>query len=187
MPRVALAEALYYEATCALHSGDPVSAAAGYRRCLEIREKLATDPAEKIPWVNLMVAAARCGQHSRAATIASQLMASPPRDEQIYYQVGCGYSLAAEAADAGCWRLRAFSGSPQGSLTVALNTALARLYTELAVDSLRKARERGWSDVVSLETDPDLEPIRNDPAFRAFVAGFPKPTISGRQAVRQPQ
>jgi hypothetical protein len=36
-------------------------------------------------------------------------------------------------------------------------------------------KRRGWVDVGSLETDPDLEPIRTDPAFRALLAEFRRP------------
>ena len=43
------------------------------------------------------------------------------------------------------------------------------------LDCLRKGKARGWADVVSLETDPDLEPIRDDPAFRALLDEFRRP------------
>ncbi len=179
VPRETLATTLYYEATCALHSGDIAAAAEGYRRCLEIREKLATDPDEKIPMVNLMVAVARCGQHARAASIAHRLMKSPPRDEHIYFQIACGYALAAESARAERWRLGATLGSPLACTAAGLDDALARLYTGLAVDALRRGKRLGWMDVLSLETDPDLEPIQKDPAFRALIAEFRRSTAPG--------
>ncbi len=150
-----LAETLYYEATCVLYSGDAAGAAAGYRRCLEIREMLAAEPGAKMPQVELMLARARCGQHARAVAITAKLVATDPKDEQIYVQAACGYALAAGAA---------------GS-----DAALARRYTDSAVDCLRTAKARGWTDVVTLETDPDLEPIRDDPAVRAVLAAFPRP------------
>ena len=49
------------------------------------------------------------------------------------------------------------------------DAALVKRYTATALDCLRKAKERGWADVVSLKTDTDLEPIRNDPAFKALL------------------
>ncbi len=149
-----LAETLYYEATCALHSGDKAGAEAGYHRCMEIRKLLAIEPTAKLPQVHLMVVLARCGEHAEAARMAGSLIAIPPRNEQFYFQAACGYALAAGACN---------------------DSALARLYTGEAVTSLRKGKERGWADVVSLQTDPDLEPIRTDPAFRALVAEFRKP------------
>jgi len=150
-----LAEILYFDATCALHSGDPAGAAASYRRCLEIRKKLATEPAAKMPQVDLMVALARCGDHAEAAKIAEALMTNPPTDEHIYFQAACGYALSAGAA---------------GN-----DATLIKRYTAAALDCLKKDKEKGWTDVVTLETDPDLEPIRTDPAFKALLAEFPRP------------
>jgi tetratricopeptide (TPR) repeat protein len=150
-----LAETLYYEATCALHSGDAAGAAAGYRRCLEIRKTLATETKAKISQVDLMVALARCGEHAEAAKIAKALVETPPKDEHLDFQAACGYALAAGAANG--------------------DAALARRYTAAAIDCLRKGKERGWTDVVSLETDPDLEPIRNDSAFQGLLGEFRQP------------
>jgi serine/threonine-protein kinase len=152
--RSRLATTLYYEATCALHSGDAAGAAAGYRRCLEIRQALANEPKAKMPQVDLMVALARCGEHAQAARIAKALVAIPPKDAYLYFQAACGYALAAGSAG---------------------DTALAQRYTDSALDCLREGKRRGWADVGSLETDPDLEPIRTDPAFQALLAEFRRP------------
>ena len=143
-----LAEILYYDATCALHSNDLSGAAEGYRRCLEIRKRLVTEPAAKMPQVDLMLALARCGEHAEAVKIADELIAKPPTNEQIYFQTACGYALAAAA--------------------VGSDAKLAARYTASAVECLRKDKEKGWTDVVTLETDPDLEPIRSDRAFQAL-------------------
>jgi len=153
--RAMLAETLYFEATCALHAGDRSAAAAGYRRCLDIRKALVTEPAAKMPKVDLMVALARCGEHAPAAKVAEELLATPPKDESLYFQVACGYALAAGAA--------------------AGDAALVKRYTALALDCLKKGKQSGWADVVSLETDPDLEPIRTDPAFQALLGEFRRP------------
>jgi eukaryotic-like serine/threonine-protein kinase len=167
-----LATTLYYEATCALKSGDRAGAAAGYRRCLEIREKLATDPTAKMPRIAMMVALARCGQHARAAAIARDLVARPPENEMVYFEAACGFALSAGALrDQGRPTILTAGGPP---LAAAID-ALIRDDTNRAIDCLRKAKARGYSDVIGLETDPDLEPIQDDPAFRALIAEFPRP------------
>ncbi len=166
-----LATTLYYEATCALKAGDRAGAAAGYRRCLEIREKLATDPKVKMPRIALMVALARCGQHARAAAIARDLVARPPDNEMVYFESACGFALSAGALrDQGPPTVLAVAGS---TLAASVD-ALVRDYTDRAIDCLRRAKARGFADVVGLETDPDLEPIRDEPAFRALIAEFPR-------------
>ena len=103
----ALAQTLYYEATCALHSGDKPGSAAGFRRCLAICKELATEPKAKIWETDLMLALARCGDHAEAARIAVALVATPPKDERIYVQSACGYALAAGAAGGDAALLRA--------------------------------------------------------------------------------
>jgi eukaryotic-like serine/threonine-protein kinase len=147
---------LYYDATCALHSGDKDGAAAGYGECLKIFKKLDTEPAAKLPKAELMLALARCGDHAGAATIAELLVEKPPKDEAIYIQAACGFALAYGAA-------RTAGGS---------DAALVQHYSERALECLRAAKNRGWEDVVGLETDTDLEPIRNDPAFQALLREF---------------
>jgi tetratricopeptide (TPR) repeat protein len=173
--KASLATTLYYEATCALHSGDAAGAAAGYRRCLEIRQALATEPKAKMSQVDVMLALARCGEHTEAARIARAVVEVPPKDEHLYFHAACGYALAAGAARSEGQVLLAARGSLRSAIVASLDAGLARLYTGRAVDCLRQGKARGWADVVSLEIDPDLEPIRDDPAFRALLAEFRRP------------
>jgi hypothetical protein len=62
----------------------------------------------------------------------------------------CGYALAAGAA-------------------TGIDTNLVKRYTAKAIDCLRAAKEKGWADVVGLETDTDLEPIHDESAFKALL------------------
>ncbi len=172
-----LATTLYYEATCALKSGDRAGATAGYRRCLDIREKLAADPNVRMPRIALMVALARCGEHVRAAAIARELVAQPPSNEMVYVEAACGFALSAGAV-----RDQSRPTVPaRGTAPLApADKALIRDYADRAIDCLRKAKARGYADVLGLETDPDLEPIRDEPAFRALIAEFPRPAAAKR-------
>ncbi len=150
-----LAETLYCEATCALHAGDADAAAAGYRRCRDLYKLMATEPKAKVSRSGLMLVTARCGEHAEAAKIADALMATPPQDENHDFLTACGYALCAGAARA--------------------DAALVRRYTDEAIASIRQGKGRGWADFGALEIDPDLEPIRKDPAFQAMVAEFRRP------------
>jgi eukaryotic-like serine/threonine-protein kinase len=170
-----LATTLYYEATCAWQSGDRAGSAAGYRRCLEIREKLASDPKAQISQIDLMVAQARCGKHVQASAIARDLMARSPDNPMICFQSACGFALSA-----GALRDQAPHTAPAAGVSRlgAADEALIHDYTDQAIDCLRKAKARGYADVVGLETDPDLEPIRDEPGFRALIAEFPRPALT---------
>jgi eukaryotic-like serine/threonine-protein kinase len=143
-----LASTLYYEATCALHSGDKAGAVAAFEECLKIRTELAKEPKPKIPQAELMLVLFHCGKHAEALKIAEALLASTP-SESLYVQVACCYALAAGAAGA--------------------DAAQAKRFTAMAVDCLRKAKDKGWTDVESLKTDTDLEPIYADPQFQALM------------------
>ncbi len=150
-----LAKTLYYEATCALHSGDKAGSEKGFRRCLEICKELMTDPKGKVWDSLLMLALARCGEHVEAAARAKALVEIPPKDEHLYIVAAEGYALAAGAAG--------------------IDASLVQRYKTRALDCLRRAKERGWADVASLEKDTDLEPIHDDPAFQALLREFRRP------------
>ena len=153
---MSVAQTLYYEATCALHSGDKDGAAKGFHNACRSARSWQPSPSEEGAADRLlMLALARCGDHAGAAKIAKSLVAVPPKDEAIYVQAACGYALAAGAA--------------------AGDAGLVKRYTDRAIDCVRTARKRGWADVVSLEPDTDLEPIRKDPAFQALLAELRQP------------
>ena len=93
----------------------------------------------------------------------------------IYFQAACGFALSAGAVrDRDSHRV----GRRRRACSPRADASLIRTYTDRAVDCLRKAKARGYTDVVGLETDPDLEPIRDDPAFRTLIAEFPRPAAS---------
>jgi tetratricopeptide (TPR) repeat protein len=150
-----LALTFYYEATCALHSGDKTGSEAGFRRCLAIYKELMTDPKAKVWKSELMLALARTGDHAEAAAIADALVATPPKDERLYVVAAEGYALAAGAAGG--------------------DARLVERYKTKALECLRKAKERGWADVASLEKDTDLEPIRNEQEFQSLLREFRRP------------
>jgi eukaryotic-like serine/threonine-protein kinase len=140
---------LYYEATCVLHSGDKIGADAGYHECLKIFRELANEPMVKKPQAELMLALARCGEHAKAAEIAEKLVETPPKDEGLYVESARGFALAAAAAAGDAGRVQH--------------------YIDRALECLREAKKRGWKDVVGIESDTDLEPIRNQPAFQTLL------------------
>ncbi len=149
-----LAETLYYEATCALHSGEKEAAANGFHECLKICNELASEPKAKLAIALRMLALARCGDHKEAAKIAKELVAASPNDSAVYVDAARGYALAVAAA-----------GSKDD---------VRRCYIDEAIKCLQDAKKNGWADVASLEIDTDLEPIRSEPAFEGFLGELRK-------------
>ncbi len=150
----------YFVATAALRAGDRKSADVHYREFKKICEGLAGNPKAELNIRDLMIARARCGEHKMASKTAKQMITSPPLDVRVYYYAACAFSLCAGA-------LADEPASPE-------TKALARDYTESAFQSLRLAQSAGWKNVVDVETDPDLDAIRNAPGFDAIVAELRK-------------
>ena len=146
-----LALAHYFLATALLKLGDREGSLASYRRCRDLRRPLAADPEARMARLNLMLALARCGDHDEAATIARELIARDPRNAQLSVEAACGLALSAGAA------------------AEAADADLARSYADEAVAALRDAIGRGWRDYDRLKVDPDLDPIRDAPAFVALL------------------
>ena len=147
-----LAETLYYDATCALYAGDKPGAAAGFQECLKLCRELVKQTDPKGMQLNLMLALGRCGEHVEAAKIAHALVATPPKDENLYIHAALGYAVASAAEGA--------------------DKQAKEHYTSAALECLRNAKNRGWADVVTLKKDTDFEPIRNDPGFQVLVQEF---------------
>jgi serine/threonine-protein kinase len=149
---VALAH--YYVATADLHAGDRDAAMAHYRECRDIREELAKDPKTKLNSLDLMLALARTGDHARASAIAEGMVKELPLDARVCFHSACGFALSAGAA---------------ASMPGTESTQLARHYTDRALDALRLALKHGWRSAEKVATDPDLDPIRADPAFVSLL------------------
>jgi hypothetical protein len=47
-------------------------------------------------------------------------------------------------------------------------------YLSAAIETLRRAMDRGYNDVTALETDPDLEAFRGSADFDAVIRGLKK-------------
>ncbi len=99
------------------------------------------------------VVLARCGRDVEAAARADALCQAAPRSGSARFDAACCYAVcAAKAAD----------------------TARQAEYRRKAVAALREAAGPGYKDAAALETDPDLDALREAPAFQALVADLKK-------------
>jgi tetratricopeptide (TPR) repeat protein len=138
----------YRSATLALKRNDKKAADALYVRC----RALWADVTEVNPTnrnkLALALVQARLGDHAAAAGFPRKLLAEPTLTAGDGIQSVSVLALCGGAAD-GDERKKYFAESVAG-LTV-------------LVDKL------GFKNIVRLKTDPDLDPIRGDPAFQAIV------------------
>jgi serine/threonine protein kinase/tetratricopeptide (TPR) repeat protein len=151
-----LGKALYSRGVIAVRAGDRVMATKCFNECLEIREELAAkDDSSYRKKVELLEVLARSGKHDRATQLAEQLR--PNRQKNPQFLISAARSYA------------------QSSLAVMDKPALQRQYLETALRDLQTALEQGYKDMITLETSPDLDPLRENPAFKKLLENGSKP------------
>jgi hypothetical protein len=106
--------------------------------------------------IELMLALARLGEHVEAVRIAEQEVRKRGRaskNPRVIFQIACCYSLCLDAVEGAEDKAK---------------------YANQGVGSLAEARALGHKDVNEIDSEPDLEPLRDRPEFKAFRAGLPK-------------
>src|SRR5262249_28051243 len=141
----------YRTATLAQRLGDPPTADRCNRTCLEIREKLvAADEKNERRQMELILVLPRCGQPARAPELAPKIQGGTNVDREVLVEVAQCYTQCAAA------------GSRDSSL--------GKQYMEKALQALDQALSKGYKDIVILETEPDLDALREHPDFQALLA-----------------
>jgi serine/threonine-protein kinase len=155
-----LGQNYYRMATACLRLNDPASADLYYHKCLEVRLKDRYEhPDDDNARINLMIAQARCGQHREAAALAAELLRRRPKDPGVLFQAACCYALCGPAVA---------HGKAAEQLTPDERDQ-QKGYARQAVEALRQARANGYRDVKALQTDPDLDPVRESAEFRTLL------------------
>jgi tetratricopeptide (TPR) repeat protein len=145
-----LAKAFYSRGMIAARAGDPATAAKSLHECLEIREELAAkDNSSFRKKLDLLEVLARIGQHERAAQLAENLHSGHEKNAEFLISAARCYA--------------------QCSVAVPDKSALRRQYRERALTVLQAALEQGYKDLITLETHPDLDPVRESPEFKALI------------------
>jgi hypothetical protein len=103
--------------------------------------------------MELMLALATCGEHIRAVEIAEAVRAGS-KDPELLCEVARCYAQCSAG-------LRATDATQ------------ADAYANAAIAALSEAIDDGYSDRVAFNTDPDLDPIRELPEYRALAGRFP--------------
>lgn len=153
-----LATVHYQLATAYRRLGEEEAAKSHFAKCLAMREPMARDPETKLSLMAYLVALACADREQEAVKLADELISIPPQDAQIYFQAACGYSLAADSV------ARRAGEKPSDEDSAAIKTYLGK-----SLAALEAGSQRGWRDVISLETDPDLDAVRKAPEFKPLV------------------
>jgi serine/threonine-protein kinase len=145
-----LAKSLYSRGSVAARAGDETTAAKCFHECLEVRRELADQDARSYrKKLDLLEVLARAGKHEEAARLAEKLRVAHERDAE--------FLICAARCYAQC------------SLAVLDKPALLQEYREAALACLEGAMKGGYKDLVTLETHPDLDPVRGTAVIKKLL------------------
>jgi serine/threonine-protein kinase len=150
-----LAKTWYYLGEALHRLGDAEASAAAFRACLSLREELAerlgaAAPQKPLVTLELALARARCGEAAAAAALVDEVLGRTPRDNRLAFHAACALAQAAAAADDE-------------------DAAAASRHRDRALALLDGLVAAGWTDAASLRTDPDLDPLRDDPRLGTLL------------------
>ena len=94
----------------------------------------------------------RIGHHAAAVTATNERRGLWPGNSLELYNAACEFALCMPIA-------------PEGS-------SERTRYADLAIETLGQAIAAGWDDFNQTAHDPDLDPLRNRPDFRAMLAAM---------------
>jgi eukaryotic-like serine/threonine-protein kinase len=147
-----LALADYRCGTLARLLNDPAAADRWNRLALGLREKLvAADQKSERRRIELLLVQSRTGGHKSVADEAAKILQKPNLDREVLVELAQCYSQAAAS--------------------VPDDPALRQKYLDQSLDMLQRALKQGYKDLVLLETDPDLQLIRDQPEFKLLMKG----------------
>jgi len=126
--------------------------------CAKTREALLqSDPKNAQRKVELMLVYARLAKHREAAKLAQELIDFAPNHPGKLFAAACGLALCSS---------HSVSQSQSNS---AEDQELRRGYADKALATLRQAIARGYKDIQSLQTNPDLDALRSSNGYNQIL------------------
>jgi eukaryotic-like serine/threonine-protein kinase len=133
-----------------LRNKDPDKARFHFNLSRAIRESMtAKDPLNDRRQMELMLVLPHCDEHEPAARLADRYAAGESADNELLVDVSRCYAQCSEAARN--------------------QSELSGEYVKKATDTLSRAIDRGYRDIVHLKSEPDFDSIRDNDAFRSLL------------------
>jgi tetratricopeptide (TPR) repeat protein len=156
-PRIELAQVLSRLGRLEESEHKPEAARKAFERAAQVAEQnFRVDDKNTRRKMALMIVLPRVGQVDRGAEMADQLIAGPNVDPQIWVDAACTYAQSAKA-------------QPPD------RAERAQVFQVKAVDAVRSAIKAGFREKISLEIEPDLDPIRHRDDFQSLLREMPPP------------
>jgi tetratricopeptide (TPR) repeat protein len=154
-----VARAYYRVATAQLALNDLKGSDESYAESLKFREACVRVAGRNVFSVApLIMVQARCGQYEAASKTAGNIERAPEfnKDPDNLFNVACCYALCSAAVT-------------KGKKTAREKEQLRESFIDRAFRALQNAVAHGYQPLFNIETDPDLEPIRNSPQYLALL------------------
>ena len=110
----------------------------------------------------LMLALARCGRIAEAAAMAANVRENLGVMPVHLAEAGSCFGLCMAAVG---------DGKPTAELTPE-EKELRKQYLDLALACFEEARQKKYDDILFLESDADLEPLRGVPEYERWLDSF---------------
>jgi tetratricopeptide (TPR) repeat protein len=152
-----LSRATYLLGTAHLRLHNTKLAEENYAKALQLRRELAERDSANFPkQKDYMVNLARCGFREAAVKMAEEIHKKSPKDVDTLLNIMRCYALCSAAA----------GGRDEKTIPTAEKATLRDAHVASAASCLDQAIANGFRNVVDAETDPDIDAIRNYPAFQ---------------------
>jgi tetratricopeptide (TPR) repeat protein len=155
-----LSRLLYSVATAALLRGDRALAARKYHESLEIRAARTRELATAPGYLDYLATLARCGDYRQAAEQARRAREASGKNMGSLIDVACCFAICSERA----------AGNKTTEEPSAEEKRLRDEYAGQALEALQTAVRLGYRNVYNLETEPDLDGVRQRPELAALLA-----------------
>lgn len=153
-----LARIRYSQGLAALRDGDKDGAAKYFQASLDIRKNWADLKTELDAQRNLMMSLAQIGRHQEAVDVAENTVrVKLSKDPAALVDIANCYAVCSVVVPA------------------AKDRETHDRYVARALETLKQAIDAGYGDKVNLETEPDLDGIRDQAEFKALLNRLPEP------------
>ena len=129
-----------------LRSENAEAARTHFEKCREVRQRLAdvptATPRQKLDW---KLAQAHCGEHEEVARFLALIETEKAIDAELLTLIARAYATCSRVAS--------------------VEEPLASRYRDKCFETLQKLLDTGYRDVVTLQMEPDFDPIRSDSRF----------------------
>jgi serine/threonine protein kinase len=153
-----LARVQYSLGLAAERNSDRGAASKHFQTSLDIRKNRVNLKTETYAQRDLMMALARTGSHREAIELAETVRTKLPKDPAALVDIACCYAVCSATVP-----------------SAGVDKETHERYVAKALEALKQAIDAGYGDKANVETEPDLDAVRNRAEFKTLSNRLPEP------------